>query len=33
MPNPKQMFWISGIGVKLVNKVYGCVFGTLKKIL
>jgi hypothetical protein len=30
VPNPKQMFWVSSIVVKLVDNVYECVFGTLK---
>jgi hypothetical protein len=30
MSNPKQVFWVSCVVVKLVNKVYGYVFGTLE---
>jgi hypothetical protein len=30
MSNPKLVFWVSRVVVKLVNKVYECVFGTLK---
>jgi hypothetical protein len=30
MSNPKQVFLISSVVVKLLNKVYECVFGTLE---
>jgi hypothetical protein len=28
VPNPKLVFWVSRVVVKLINKVYGSVFGT-----
>jgi hypothetical protein len=30
MSNSKQVFWVYSVVVKLVNRVYGCVFRTLK---